>query len=245
MAQERDGYESDQWKLHLHDRANKLYVVDFDGDDAGTIVWRRDSQGLLVSVVQKAKIWIEAVALDGTHKRYAQAPGSGDFDVAPDGTVVAVLAGITHPPEVFTLPTRAPVRLSHFNDEQYEELNLGSVEYFWIDGHDSTKVHSYVVRPAGNPKAPLLVLIHGGPQGSWEDSWSMRWNIAAFAARGYIVLVTDFHGSIGYGQKFKEEISGDWGGLAYEDIQRATDAALQLPNVTGIGCAAGTSYGGP
>src|SRR5881398_1194570 len=73
----------------------------------------------------------------------------------------------------------------------------------------------------------------------------MRWNLAAFAARGYVVLATDFHGSTGYGQRFKEEISGDWGGLAYDDVLRATDAAEKLPFVEpGRTCAAGASFGG-
>jgi dipeptidyl aminopeptidase/acylaminoacyl peptidase len=89
------------------------------------------------------------------------------------------------------------------------------------------------------------VLVHGGPEGSWEDGWHMRWNLAAFAARGYVVVATDFHGSIGYGQKFKEAIVGDWGGLPYDDVMRATDAAEKLPFVEpGHTCAAGASYGG-
>jgi len=73
----------------------------------------------------------------------------------------------------------------------------------------------------------------------------MRWNAAAFAARGYVVVATDFHGSIGYGQKFKEQISGDWGGLAYDDVMRATDAAEKLPFVDpGHTCAAGAASAG-
>ena len=246
VSQQRDGYEADQWKLRLHDLAGNKYTgVDFNTNDAGTIVWRRDSKGLVVSVVENAKVWLEAVNLDGTHKRYSPAPLSSDFDLLPDGSAVVVLAGITHPPEVFTVaPDGQPKRLSHFNDEQYAGLDLGTAEEIWVQGKDGAKVHSWVVRPQGNPRAPLLVLIHGGPQGSWEDAWSMRWNIAAFAARGYVVVATDFHGSVGYGQKFKEQISGDWGGLAYDDVMRATDAALKLPNVAGIGCAAGASYGG-
>jgi len=73
----------------------------------------------------------------------------------------------------------------------------------------------------------------------------MRWNAAAFAARGYVVVATDFHGSIGYGQKFKEQISGDWGGLAYDDVMRATDAAEKLPFVDpGHTCAAAPASAG-
>jgi dipeptidyl aminopeptidase/acylaminoacyl peptidase len=245
-AQRRDGYESDQWKLRLRDLAGRSeHTVDFDTNDAGTIVWRRDSKGLVVSVIENARIWLEAVGLDGSHRRFSPAPLAPDFDLAPDGSAVVAMAGITHAPEVFVVPPGGqPQRLSHFNDAQYKDLDLGTAEDLWVTAKDGAKIHSWVVRPAGNPRAPLLVLIHGGPQGSWEDAWSMRWNMAAFAARGYVVVATDFHGSSGYGQKFKEEISGDWGGLAYDDIQRATDAALKLPNVAGLGCAAGASFGG-
>ena len=188
------------------------------------------------------------MSLEGKYRRFTEVPvGGGDFDLTPDGTAIVAAAALTRPPEIVAVkPGAQTVRISRFNDEQYKELSLGTVEELWVDAKDGTKVHSFVVRPA-NPaaKLPLLVLIHGGPQGSWEDAWSMRWNAAVFAARGYVVLLTDFHGSTGYGQKFKEQISGDWGGLAYDDVTRATDAAEKLPFVeTGHTCAAGASYGG-
>ena len=235
VAQAREGYESDQWKLKLQDRrSGKTTVVDL-GDDATTIVWRRDSRGLVVSMTQKAHTVLEAVNLDGSHSRL-EGEGSYDFALAPDGTPVMVQAGITHPPEVYA----GQKRLSRFNDEQYKDLDLGSIQDLWVEG-----VHSFIVKPAGMTKAPLLVLIHGGPEDSWEDGWSMRWNLAAFAARGYVVLATDFHGSTGYGQKFKESIVGDWGGQPFADVMKAVDAAEKLPFVTpGHTCAAGASYGG-
>jgi dipeptidyl aminopeptidase/acylaminoacyl peptidase len=180
---------------------------------------------------------LESVKLDGTHEIIVK-DASDDFALTPDGTPVFVNAGITHPPEVFKGAT--PTRLSHFNDDQYKGLDLGTIQDLWLDG-----VHSWIVRPAGNQRHPLLVLIHGGPEGSWEDGWSMRWNLATFAARGYVVVATDFHGSTGYGQKFKESIVGDWGGQPFQDIMKATDAAEKLPFVEpGHTCAAGASYGG-
>jgi len=245
-SQARDGYEADQWKLKIEDRkTGHITVVDF-GDDAGAFNWRRDSKGLVVALVHEARVYLEAVSLDGKHHRFSDAPAGEDFALAPDGSAIVVIAGLTHPPEVFSLrPGAQPARVSHFNDAQYQDLDLGAAEDLWFDAKDGARVHSWIVRPAGLAKAPLLVLVHGGPQGSWEDAWSMRWNAAAFAARGYIVLATDFHGSIGYGQKFKEEISGDWGGLAYDDVLRATDAAEKLPFVEpGRTCAAGASFGG-
>jgi dipeptidyl aminopeptidase/acylaminoacyl peptidase len=248
-SQARDGYEADQWKLKIQDRrSGRTTTVDIEGDDVGSLAWRRDGKGLVVSVVQKARYWLFAVSLEGKFRRFSESPaGGGDFDLAPDGTAVIAAAGLTHPPEVVTLkPGGQPARLSHFNDEQYKDLDLGTAEELWVDSKDGSKVHSWVIRPAHPPaKLPLLVLIHGGPQGSWEDAWTMRWNGAVFAARGYVVLQTDFHGSLGYGQKFKEQISGDWGGLAYDDVMRATDAAEKMPFVeTGHTCAAGASFGG-
>jgi len=249
LSQARDGYEADLWKLKIQDRnSGRSTTVDIDTDDVGSFAWRRDSKGIVASVVQKARHWFYAVSLDGKYRRFTDAPvNGGDFDIAPDGAAVVAAAGITRPPEVFAVrPGAQPSRLSRFNDEQYRDLNLGVAEDFWTDSKDGAKVHSWIVRPANAAgKLPLLVLIHGGPQGSWEDAWSMRWNAATFAARGYVVVATDFHGSIGYGQKFKEQISGDWGGLAYDDVMRAADAAEKLPFVDpGHTCAAGASFGG-
>ena len=240
ISQAREGYESDQFKLKIEDlRTGRIVETAFD-DDAGAIVWRRDSKGLVVSTPHHARVWLEAVDLDGKHHRLVDEPASDDFALAPDGGAVAVVAGITHPPEVVHLPK---TRLSRFNDEQYAGLDLGQIEDLWLDG-----VHSFIVKPAAletHKRLPLLVLIHGGPEGSWEDMWSMRWNAAAFAARGYVVIGTDFHGSVGYGQPFKESIVGDWGGQSFRDIMNAVDAAEKLPYVIpGHTCAAGASYGG-
>jgi dipeptidyl aminopeptidase/acylaminoacyl peptidase len=91
----------------------------------------------------------------------------------------------------------------------------------------------------------MVLLIHGGPQGAWLDSWSFRWNPQLFAARGYLVAALNPHGSTGYGQAFTEQISGDWGGAVYEDLMKGVDHLIKQGNVdpTRIG-AAGGSYGG-
>ncbi|MCA1826445.1 MAG: DPP IV N-terminal domain-containing protein, partial [Myxococcales bacterium] len=115
ISQARDGYESDRWRLKLQERrSGKTTVIELP-DDPATIVWRRDSKGLVVSMTQKAHVVLESVSLDGSHTRIADA-ASDDFALMPDGTPVAVIAGITHPPEVF----KGATRLSHLNDEQYK-----------------------------------------------------------------------------------------------------------------------------
>ena len=250
LSQEREGYESDQWKLKMIDRSGAVSVIgDFD-DDVGSFVWRRDSKGIVASVVKTGRFYLNTVSLDGKFARYTDAPAGADFDVGPDGNVAVVMSGMTRPPELYRLaPGGRPEPITRFNQDQYAGIDLGPPpEDLWVEAKDGTKIHSFVLRPPGlarGARAPLTVLIHGGPQGSWEDAWGMRWNEAAFAARGRVVVAIDPHGSVGYGQKFKEQISRDWGGLAYDDILRAVDAAEQRPDVEkGRTCAAGASFGG-
>ena len=101
--------------------------------------------------------------------------------------------------------------------------------------------------PAFNPnrKYAALMLIHGGPQSAWEDAWGYRWNAQMFAAHGYIVMMTNYQGSTGYGQKFVESISGNWGGTPYEALMKAPEHLASLPYVdkSRLG-AAGASAGG-
>jgi dipeptidyl aminopeptidase/acylaminoacyl peptidase len=109
-------------------------------------------------------------------------------------------------------------------------------------------VQALLVKPPAfdaSKKYPAVVLIHGGPQGNWADAWSYRWNAQMFAARGYVILMPNPRGSTGYGQKFVEEISGDWGGKAYTDIMNGVDKLATMPFVdpARIG-AAGGSFGG-
>jgi dipeptidyl aminopeptidase/acylaminoacyl peptidase len=109
-------------------------------------------------------------------------------------------------------------------------------------------VQAWIVKPPDfDParKYPLLVLIHGGPQGVWSDSWTFRWNAQIFASAGYVVFAPNPRGSVGWGQEFVDDVSRDWGGRAYEDVMRGTDFAEALPYVApGRTVAAGASYGG-
>ncbi|GAC1541589.1 MAG: S9 family peptidase [Myxococcales bacterium] len=251
LSQAREGYESDQWKLKLLDKQTGKTVVagDFD-DDVGAFQFRRDGAGIVASVVHHGRVYLNSVSFDGKVSRFNPAPAGGEFALGLDGAAAVVISGMNRPPELYRLEARGePVRLTSFNQEQYAGLDLGPApEDLWVVGRDGARVHSFVLKPPGlaaGKRAPLLVLIHGGPQGSWEDQWGMRWNEAAFAARGSVVLAVDPRGSIGYGHAFEEQITGDWGGLAYDDLLRSVDAAEKLPFVApGRTCAAGASFGG-
>ena len=126
---------------------------------------------------------------------------------------------------------------------------MSPIEPFWFTGSEKAKVQGFLVRPPTfdpKQKYPVKLLIHGGPQGAWGDEWSYRWNAELFAANGYVVLMINPRGSTGYGQKFIDEINGDWGGRAFEDIMKGLDYAEQ--HYTFIDkdreCALGASYGG-
>src|SRR4029077_4888159 len=106
----------------------------------------------------------------------------------------------------------------------------------------------FLVKPSDfsfTRKYPALVLVHGGPQGSWGQDWSYRWNAQVFAAAGYVVGMPNIRGSVGYGQKFIDEINGDWAGRPLADLMAATDYTARLAYVdSNRMAAAGGSYGG-
>jgi dipeptidyl aminopeptidase/acylaminoacyl peptidase len=126
---------------------------------------------------------------------------------------------------------------------------MNQAEEFWFKGAEGAKVHGFLLKPPlfdAQKKYPLLMLIHGGPQGSFNDDFHYRWNAEMFATPGYVVATINFHGSTGYGQDFTDSISGDWGGKPYEDIMLGLDHLLShYEFIDGNKlAAAGGSYGG-
>jgi len=140
------------------------------------------------------------------------------------------------------------VPLTHLNDALLGQYQLTDLEDFSTPGADGAQIQSFVVKPPGfSPlrKYPVIMLIHGGPQGEWGESWTYRWNAQAFAAAGYVIVMPNPRGSVGYGQKFTDDINQDWGGKPYTDIMAVADAVAKLPYVDSDRMtAAGGSYGG-
>ncbi len=141
------------------------------------------------------------------------------------------------------------VTLTNLNADLLQRLDLAKLELFWFTGAQATKVEGFLIRPPGfDPakKYPVKFLMHGGPQTAWGDAWSFRWNWELMAANGYVVVGINRRGSTGYGQKFVDEISGDWGGRAYEDLMKGLDyAEAKYPFIDKTReCALGASYGG-
>lgn len=140
-------------------------------------------------------------------------------------------------------------QLTHLNDAVLSQVAMQPLESFWFAGAGGTKVQGFIIKPPNfesQKRYPVKFLIHGGPQGQWGDEWSYRWNAELLAANGYVVIMINPRGSTGYGQKFIDEINGDWGGKPYVDLMNGLDYAEK--NFAFIDkdreCALGASYGG-
>jgi dipeptidyl aminopeptidase/acylaminoacyl peptidase len=139
--------------------------------------------------------------------------------------------------------------VTHMNDALLSQIDMQPLESFTFKGANDEEVQGFMVKPPGfdpNKKYPLKFLIHGGPQGAWGNSWTYRWNAELFAANGYVVVMINFHGSTGYGQKFTDSISGDWGGKPYVDLMKGLDYVEKTYSFIDKNreAALGASYGG-
>jgi dipeptidyl aminopeptidase/acylaminoacyl peptidase len=155
------------------------------------------------------------------------------------------------PPEVWVCDAqgRAPVRCTNTNALALAKVRMSAPQSMWFKGPDSVAVHAWLHPPVDRhegQRVPLVLLVHGGPQGSWDDRFSFRWNPQVYAGAGYAVLTPDPRGSSGYGQAFTDGVNGDWAGKPYDDLMVAVDQAVaQTPWIDGSRmAAAGASYGG-
>ena len=144
---------------------------------------------------------------------------------------------------------KSEVQLTDLNHAVLSRVAMSPLESFWFTGASNDKVEAFFIKPPTfdlKKKYPVKFLIHGGPQGAWGDDWSYRWNPELFAANGYVVVMINFHGSTGYGQKFIDAINGDWGGAPFEDLMKGLDEAERTyPFIDkDRECALGASFGG-
>ncbi|NOT62580.1 MAG: S9 family peptidase, partial [Acidobacteria bacterium] len=253
-SQARNGFEADRVRLMLYDRkagTTRELSVGFDRN-VGDLTWSPNSQRLFLNIEERGRETLYVAPVSGDKfMRVMNEHASTGFTVSADGKQLAFTrAALTHPNEVFTASSdgKNVKQLSQANTALLAQLDLNAPEDVEYLGALKTKTHGFIVKPPQFDKAkkyPMVLLIHGGPQGAWLDSWSFRWNPQLFAARGYVVVSLNPHGSTGYGQAFTEQISGDWGGAVYEDLMKGVDHVVKQGYVdaTRIG-AAGGSYGG-
>jgi len=260
-AQTRPGFEADRWQLMLLDRASgkaRSLTADFDAV-VGTLCWAPDSRTLYFDTEEKGMTAVYRVTLaaDGSATQpecVLLGASESDEQVTPDGrALVFSRSRFNQPPEVYSLALDAkadvaPQAITHTNDALLAPIELRETESVTVAGAGGTPVQMFVIKPPGfDPakKYPLVFMVHGGPQVPWSDGWSTRWNPELWAAQGYVLALPNPRGSPGFGQTFTDEISGDWGGKAYDDLMACLEWLKKQPYVDATRmAAAGASYGG-
>jgi len=253
-AQQRAGFEADRWQLMLHERATSRTrsLTEQLDSSVESLAWSSDSRTVYFDAEEKGTVPIWSVSVSGgAPRKVAEGAVNGELSVSRDGKVLAFTRqSLSRPNEVYTSDGEGrEVRLiTHVNDELFAQLNFtkpGSVSYAGAQG---TLVQMWILKPPGfDParKYPLVFLVHGGPQGAWTDSWSYRWNPQLWAAQGYVVALPNPRGSTGFGQRFVDEITHDWGGKVFADL---TNGLAYLEKQSYVDttrmAAAGASYGG-
>lgn len=272
-SQARAGYESDRFRLVVYDRQSHTIrdvLPKFDRW-VDEIAWAPDSRTIYFTYPDEGDERVGSVQIDGSHfMRYTRRGEYGELHLTPDGKVlVAAKTTMRMPGEVYALrvggaqgaeqaaqkpgsPTFAvaeEMQISHLNDTVLEQLDMPPMQAFWFPSINRAHVQGFIIKPPNfdpGKKYPVKLLIHGGPQGSWGEAWSYRWNGELFAANGYVVIMINPRGSTGYGQAFIDGVNGDWGGKPYVDLMRGLDYAEQhYPFIDkSRECALGASYGG-
>ena len=265
-AQKRPGFEADKWEIMIvetnQEGTFKSKPVSFTGAlktdvSVNEFTWAgKDKILFTADHLGKVALFqilpLEDVKAASLIKNQLSGYNSG-ISASTDGAKIAFLnASMASPPEVFAgnadLRLSKPINISKVNETLLTELELPKPESVTLPGAGDTPTQMWILKPPGfdpSKKWPVAFLVHGGPQGAWEDGWSYRWNPQAWAARGYVVALPNPRGSTGFGQKYVDEISGDWGGKCYEDLMKAADYVEKLPYVDKdrIG-SAGASFGG-
>ncbi len=254
LSQERPGFEADLFRLTLLPAFGGSPRIPAENLDNWVSAhgWFPDSQSVWLLVAEQGRQVLYTMSVDGSGLTpRIQGATLSNVTLGPDGkTFYYVRQTLSSPPEIWTASAdgTGAKALTRLNQWMVEDVAMATVEEVWWEGAGGTKVHGFVLFPPGTSKDrknPFVMLIHGGPQGAWEDSFHPRWNAQLFAAPGYVTLVPNPRGSSGYGQLFVDQVSRDWGGRVYQDLMTGVDFLIQKGWVDPARmCAGGGSFGG-
>jgi dipeptidyl aminopeptidase/acylaminoacyl peptidase len=250
VAMARPTYESDRQVLMLRDLATgqtRALTQAWDRS-VGSIEWTRDGRGLLVTAEDTLEQPIYRVdAASGAVTRLTGDGHFGNVRALPSGAIVATMNSIRAPDELYRIDGAQVAQLTNLNGALLGQLDPLTFTKFNFKGANNDTVWGWTLKPANaSGPLPIAFLVHGGPQGTFSNSWSYRWNPRVFVGGGYAAVSVDFHGSTGYGQAFTDSINRNWGGWPLEDLQKglafatANDPQLDANRA----CALGGSYGG-
>ena len=255
LAMDRPTYEADRLQVRLLDLA-KGTVRNLTADtdlSFGSLAWSADGKHLIAAaeaVLDTPAFRIDPVS--GKVERLDLMAGNeahiANVMPLPGGRMLFTRDSLGNPAELYLSDTMGQARpLTDIATTKMGQMANIVTRRFSFTGANGDTVWGQITRLADQTgPIPALLYIHGGPQGSFNDSWSNRWNPRVTASQGYAVISVDFRGSTGYGQAFTDAIQRDWGGKPLEDLQKGFEAALKLDSqIDGTrACAMGASYGG-
>jgi dipeptidyl aminopeptidase/acylaminoacyl peptidase len=252
QSMERDGYEADLDRLFVYDikTGTRTWVTKGWVFDVASINWT-DNQTLYFTCAYLGTTQIFKSDLSGNK---VDKLTQGVFDLNPitlkSGVLVAQQNSMSMAPEIsrVNLASGEVKQISFINKNIYESIRMGKTEEKYIKTKDNKDLQMWVVYPPDfdpSKKYPALLFCEGGPQSALTQFWSYRWNFQMMAAKGYVIFAPNRRGVAGFGQAWKEQISGDYGGANMQDYLDATDAMAKEPYVdTSRMGAVGASYGG-
>ena len=255
LSMKRAGFESDKPDLFIKNmNRGKFNNLTKDMDiRIDSYQWMPDGKSILLRIDEEGRYRIKRLDIkSGKMTSLINDGYNKNISIGPDGKSFAYLhEQTTMPFELYvgSTETGESQQLTQFNAELLADVDMNSIEDFWFEGAGDDKVHGFIVKPPLFDMAktyPAVFFIHGGPQGAWHDGWHYRWNIQMWAAQGYVMIMINPRGSTGYGQKFTDEISKDWGGKVFEDLiagQKYVLETFKFIDKKRI-AAAGASYGG-
>jgi dipeptidyl aminopeptidase/acylaminoacyl peptidase len=272
-SQARAGFEADKWRLFVQDRQSgkmRDLTEKFDRS-VGSFTWaalamsgdpdpKNAPNVIFFTAEDHGQSPIYGLWLDRSQPTAIYQLHADDLAFARS-TIFFTKMSISAPNEIwsvwipdvlgtFSSDVVEPKQVTHMNDSLLSQIDMQPLQSFTFKGANNEDVQGFMVKPPGfDPakKYPLKFLIHGGPQGAWGNEWTYRWNAELFAATGnYVVVMINFHGSTGYGQKFTDSISGDWGGKPFVDLMKGLDYVEKTyPFIDkNREAALGASYGG-
>ena len=254
-SMQRDGYEADKNDIKIIDwktKAKTNLTGDWDESVAGNIFWSSDSKKIYFTTAFKGTK--QLFSIHPSSKKVTQIT-SGDFDVndiysETKNSILVSRTDMNHNADLFSVNPKngSMLQITNVNKDNYAQITPSKTELKMVKTTDGKEMGVWFVYPPDfdpNKKYPTLLYCQGGPQSALTQFFSTRWNFAVMAAQGYIVVAPNRRGMPGWGTKWNEDISKDWGGQPIRDYLAATDYAKKLPYVDAERMAAvGASYGG-
>ncbi|KAG0330682.1 hypothetical protein BG004_002038 [Podila humilis] len=245
-------YESDRNRIVIHTNGKPRVVAENWDRSPSSILFDSKDENIYVTAEEtgRVKIFQINLATEVVEAIVSEHSQSG-LSLVNDETLLFSTSSMKSPNDVFTvdIKTKTTTRRTDLHAETLANVHLSTPEDIWFKGDKDVDIHGWLLKPINfevSKKYPLAFIVHGGPQGAFDDNWSTRWNPNVFASAGFVVVFLNPTGSTGYGQAFTDAINNNWGGSPYIDLMNGLDFVLanhKYIDETRV-AALGASYGG-